>query len=95
MAMKQSFEWLPAQMPRVAVMMKERRRLHGDAFVNQCWKQGVLAGKPGFFFAREGALAVGTPWADDPVMINFAAASVTAGQAVLCMAKPEVKHGPQ
>lgn len=58
---KQGFDWLPAQMPRVAALMKTRRAQDGDAHVNECWKRGVLRGEPGWFFAHEGALSVGTP----------------------------------
>jgi hypothetical protein len=90
---KKSFDWLSIHMPGVAKLVKEKRRLHGDKHVNECWRRGVLQREPGWFFAREGALAVGTPWADDPAMANFAAASVTATQALLVMKAPEVVDG--
>lgn len=73
--------------------MKEKRRLYGEQHVQECWKRGVLRREPGWFFAREGALAVGTPWADDPELANFAAAHVTATQALVVMREPEVQHG--
>ena len=76
--------WLPAAMPGVARLMKDKRGEVGDAHVNECWQRGVVNGEPGWFFAREGALAVGTPW-DDPVMANFAAQQVTASQALLVL----------
>lgn len=76
------YDWLPAQMPGVAKLVTEKRAQLGDAHVNECWRRGVLLGEPGWFFAREGALAVGTPW-DEPVMANFAAAAVTSTQALL------------
>lgn len=76
------YDWLPAQMPGVARLVKEKRAQLGDAHVNECWRRGVLEGEPGWFFAREGALAVGTPWGE-LVMANFAAASVTSSQALL------------
>lgn len=82
------WDWLPMAMPGVARLVKEKRRLLGDAHVNECWNRGVLKGEPGWFFAREGALAVGTPW-DDPVLANFAAVQVTATQALVVMRDPE------
>lgn len=78
---KGRWDWLPAAMPGVARLMKEKRRLFGDAHVAECFRRG-MAGEPGWFFAREGALAVGTPW-DDPVLANFAAQQVTSTQALL------------
>lgn len=56
--------WLPAAMPGVARLMAEKRRELGNEHVHQCWRRGVLEQQPGWFFAREGALAVGTPWAE-------------------------------
>lgn len=87
MAEKRNWRWLPEQMPGVAKLMAERRRVLGDAHVSLCWTRGVLEAKPGWFFAREGVLAVGTPW-DEPELANFAAASVTSTQALLVIAEP-------
>lgn len=58
---KNNWSWLPSAMPNVAVLMKEKRALYGDAHVDECWRHGVVLGEPGWFFAREGPLAVGTP----------------------------------
>lgn len=58
---KNNWSWLPAAMPNVAGMVKEKRALYGDAHVDECWKRGVVLGEPGWFFAREGAISVGTP----------------------------------
>lgn len=82
--------WLPEAMPGVARLMAERRRTMGNEHVAECWRRGVVQREPGWFFAREGALAVGTPW-DDPVLANFAALQVTASQALLIMKEPA--HG--
>lgn len=51
-------------MPGVSSLVKTKRQEMGDAHVTECVRRG-LAGEPGWFFAREGALAVGTPWTDD------------------------------
>ena len=77
--------WLPAMMPGVARQMREQRQALGDAHVAECWHRGVVLREPGWFFAREGALAVGAPWNDDPALINFAAASVSPTQSLLVL----------
>ena len=85
-----NWKWLPAEMPGVARLVAEKRKLYGDAHVADCWKRS-MAGEPGWFFAREGPLSVGTPWDDDPVLMNFAAANVTSTQALVVMREPA--HG--
>jgi hypothetical protein len=79
-------------MPGVAALVREKRALYGDAHVTHCIQQG-MAGKPGWFFAREGTLAVGTPWPDDPVMENFALLQVTSTQALLIIREPGAADG--
>ena len=74
------FDWLPNAMPGVARLMRERRAQLGDAHVNECWKRGVIEREPGWFFAREGALAVGTPW---PAIADVAGWQVARTQALL------------
>lgn len=59
---KQSWSWLPDQMPGVAKLMATQRAKHGAEHLAECWRRGVLQLEPGWFYAREGALAVGTPW---------------------------------
>jgi hypothetical protein len=83
-----TWEWLPQQMPGVAALVREKRKEFGNAHVNECWRRGVVAGEPGWFFAREGTLAVGTPW-DDAELANFAAKYVTPTQAFVMIAKPQ------
>lgn len=58
---KTDWSWLPRVMPSVAAMVKQKRRELGNAHVDLCWRRGVVEGEPGWFFAREGAVAVGTP----------------------------------
>lgn len=82
------FGWLPTAMPGVARLVGEKRRTLGDAHVSECWRRGVIEREPGWFFAREGAIAVGTPW-DDPVLANFAAAQVSATQALVVLREPK------
>lgn len=81
------FDWLPEAMPGVARLVAEKRRLFGAEHVRRCWGK-AMAGEPGWFFAREGAIAIGTPWEGDAVMSNFAAAQVTSTQALVVMREP-------
>lgn len=83
--------WLPAAMPGVARLLAEKRKALGDAHVAECWRRGVVEREPGWFFAREGALAVGTPW-DEPVLANFAALQVTSTQALVVLRAVEAGH---
>lgn len=79
--------WLPSTMPGVARLMAEKRRLYGDAHVNRCWSES-MAGRPGWLFAREGAVAIGTPWEGDAELTDFAAQQVTSTQALLVIREP-------
>jgi len=85
------WDWLPTAMPGVARLMAEKRAKLGSAHVAECWRRG-MAGEPGWFFAREGAIAIGTPW-NDPEMANFAAQQITRTQAMVVMR--EAAHGAQ
>ena len=92
---KQRFDWLPAQMPRVAALMKSQRQKHGDAHVNECWRRGVVLGEPGWFFAVEGSLAVGVPaaswdWKQWPELAKL---PEDIRPALLLIKEPEVAHG--
>lgn len=86
------WSWLPAAMPGVTKLLADKRRELGEAHVAECWRRGVVERVPGWFFARDGALAVGTPW-DDPVLANFAAAQVTSSQALVVLRVKESGRG--
>jgi hypothetical protein len=83
---KLDWSWLPRMMPGVARLMHEKRSALGDAHVNECWKLGVVQRKPGWFYVREGAIAVGTPWGED-------IPDYTASQALVMIREPGVAHG--
>ena len=70
-------------MPTVMRMVADKRRELGDAHVVECQRRG-MAGEAGWFFAREGAVAVGTPWQDDPVIAQFVVGQLGPGQAFVC-----------
>lgn len=91
-AEKRDWKWLPAQMPGVAALMAQRRKELGSAWVNECWRRSVEDLQPGWFFAREGPLTVGTPF-DQPDAVNFAAMHVTATQALVLIRPKEAASG--
>lgn len=80
-------------MPGVLKLVAEKRQQWGDAHVTECQRRG-LAGEPGWFFAREGALAIGTPWADGDDIGRWLGAQVTSTQAVLVMRPPAQTPAP-
>lgn len=87
--------WLPAAMPGVAKLLREKRAKFGDAWVNECWNRSVVQLEPDWLFCREGALAIGAPFVNDPALAHFAAAQVTSTQALVVMREPQGgNHGP-
>ncbi|QOR55223.1 MAG: hypothetical protein SHS37scaffold296_40 [Burkholderiales phage 68_11] len=49
-------------MPKVVAELKEWRQGGCGDHLDECWRNGVTNGLPGWFYAREGAVAVGTPF---------------------------------
>ena len=84
--------WLPQYMPGVSRLMAEKRKTLGVEHVALCWRRGVVEQQPGWFYAAEGALAVGTPWADDPVITQYLMARITPTQVILVLRNPEAAH---
>lgn len=81
-------------MPGVAQQITERRKQYGDAHVDLCWRKGVIEGEPGWFFAREGALAVGTIDGRDEQMWAFMLQRLESGMCAIYMREPEGgQHG--
>ena len=74
--------WLPELMPGVARRLAELKRERGDAFVNECWRRGVIEREPGWFFAREGAIAIGTP-PTDPEVLSLCGWHIVPTQALV------------
>lgn len=85
--------WLPQYMPGVAWLMAEKRRALGKEHVALCWRRGVVEQQPGWFYACEGALAVGTPWADEPVIAQYMMARFTPTQVLLVLRPVERPDG--
>lgn len=88
--LKKDWAWVSTFMPGVAKLIAERRAQFGSAWVGRCWHESVVKRNPGWLFVREGTVAIGTPW-DDPLLANFAAQSITAGQALVIIREPA--HG--
>lgn len=82
--------WLPAAMPGVARLLAEKRQRLGQDHVSECWIRGVVCQEPGWFFAREGALAVGTPWPD---IADIAGWTVSTTQALVVLRDKGATHG--
>ena len=81
------FAWLPAAMPGVAKMVKERRERQGAAHVDECFRRGVVEGEPGWFFAREGTISIGV-LEHGRSMPEFEGLHLAATQALLVMRNP-------
>ena len=87
------FGWLPAAMPGVARLVRERREKHGAAHVDECFRRGVVVGEPGWFFAREGTISIGV-LEHGRSMPEFEGLHLAATQALLVMRDPaEVQRG--
>jgi hypothetical protein len=85
--------WLPQHMPGVAKALARAREAHGADWVAHCWQQGVVACQPGWFYAAEGPIAVGTPWPDDPQIAALAACRITPTQVLLVLRPKEAADG--
>lgn len=85
---KSRWDWLPQQMPRVSALIAERRQKHGAEWVSQCWQRGVVAGEPGWFYAAEGAIAVGTPLSAEVVTTYHQVRASVPGSVLLDMKVP-------
>lgn len=87
---KLSWSWLPDFMPKVAGLIQDRRKQDGAEWVAHCWRESVVMGKPGFFWAAEGAVAIGVPVDAKLVEMHHALALKAPGTATMDMArKPE------
>lgn len=90
---KGRWAWLPLQMPGVARLMAEKKALFGVEHVSACWKHGVIDKQPGWLFAREGSLSVGTPPDNDPEVLQLAFSAMFATQAFLYIREPGAADG--
>ncbi len=88
---KLDWSWMQQHMPRVVAMIKRKRAEGRGDFVNECWRRGVTAQEPGWFYASEGGVSVGVPAEHllaDPVLLELRKQFNTA--AVLMLRGEEV-----
>lgn len=85
---KSRWSWLPAHMPGVARLLADKKRELGADHVNRCWEMGVNQAQPGWFFAREGVLSVGTIW---PEAADIAGWQITPTQAMVILRPVEAQ----
>lgn len=90
---KRDWSWLPAQMPGVARQLADKRAEAGAAWVNECWLRGVVRGEPGWFFAAEGALMVGT-LGDDAAVLEVVRLGQQGGRSMVMLRDKEAVDGP-
>jgi hypothetical protein len=90
---RRSFDWLPAHMPGVAKLMATKRAQMGMEHINECWRRGVLGCEPGWFYAREGPLAVGVPWPEALAIHDDLNLAWSAKHSLLVVKAVEVAHG--
>lgn len=84
------WDWVPAAMPKVSTLLADRRQADGADWVAHCWRRGVVGREPGFFWAAEGPLAIGTPIDGQMVLMHYQIAAKQPGAATLDMAtRPE------
>ena len=89
---KRRWDWLPMHMPGVAKRLAEKRAELGDAWVDECWRRGVIRREPGWFCAIEGALMVGV-LVNDPVVVDLACARISPTQFFLMLRDKDMQDG--
>ena len=91
---KATLKLIREAMPRVSDIVRRKRLELGDAFVTQCQQRG-MSGEPGWFYAREGALAIGRLWPEAMQAEGLAIpAGVDVGDiAIVCIRNLEAEDG--
>lgn len=90
-ARQAQFALIREAMPGVQKLVAEHRQRMGDAWVTECVRRG-MAGEPGWFFAREGALWCGSP-PTEPEFVALVATRFTSTQVTVYLREPESNHG--
>ena len=61
-------------MPLVTAQLRRRRAEGQGAYIDECWRRGVMQQEPGWFFAAEGPVSIGVPISgvlSDPVLVEM------------------------
>lgn len=69
---------LRVEMPSVAALVDERRKLDGVEWVNDCIKRAIR-GEPDYFYAFEAGHVLGTPFRSDPITEKVVRMSISYG----------------
>ena len=85
---KKDWSWIKQHLPGVVVLLAEYREFGEGAHIDECWKRGVMGGQPGWFFAREGPVCLGTPFDDkaSPILCDIAVRDWRRAGLVLMLA---------
>lgn len=67
---KLDWSWMAQHVPGVVGQLREWRQAGEGDHLNECWRRGVVRLEPGWFFAREGAICIGTPWVEADEMLR-------------------------
>lgn len=59
---KRDWSWIKQHMPLTVELLAEYRAAGEGEHLDECWQRGVLMREAGWFYAREGAIALGTPF---------------------------------
>jgi len=87
---KSRWSWLLAMIPGVVALMADKRAELGQDWIKHCWQCGVIRGVPGYFWAAEGAISVGTPWDTDMVQMHHTVSRRLQGSCALFLARKPV-----
>ena len=85
---KKNWAWMSEFMPRIVTMLGERRAKGEGVYIDECWKHGVRLQEPGWFYAREGGITVGTPFNDlesSELLREYGTWEYAKGQALLML----------
>lgn len=85
---KKDWSWMKQHMPGVVALLREYREAGEGAHVDECWLKGVIAGQPGWLFAREGPICLGTPFDErsHPILCDLAVKDWRRAGVVLMLA---------
>lgn len=91
-----SWAFMKDHMPGVIKLLREKRQAGKGAYIDACWRHGVVQGEPGWFFASEGGVSIGALWPDaaQAALEQRAMTAAVGGLlAPLLVLRPEVVDG--
>lgn len=85
------YDWVRAAMPLLPARISELRAQHGDAHINECWRRGVVRGERGWFFARQGSVALGAPFDGVDGLADWAGMQLQPDQVIVLVRPAQTK----